>query len=200
MSNRKKVKIKVESATQLQLILKELGLAGNIEVVADLDDTKDNLKYLCTSKYISDWDFIEEKEADENSEPLILDSEEKQPKKEGEPEAITCIQGIHSAGTGEYWNELAAVIEAIWKTAQESPSLKYGTGFFCNAVMKNKEFVSFTSPEHALLTMLTHTYYMGTAEQSEVYLDLEQKLEHLWIHGEFGGKSLSEIAKTLYKT
>ncbi|MBP3732257.1 MAG: hypothetical protein J6I84_03340 [Bacilli bacterium] len=199
MSNRK-VKIKVARAEQLKLLLEEIGLMDSpAEIIMYIEDNKETMKTLCTSKYANDWDFIDE-EIEEQEETIKLPEPEPMPTAMPKPKKKGIIELVIPEFIEGDWNSIAWLIEAVWRLSHKSPSLMWGTGFFCETLEKELITVKGSSKgvEHSLLRMLSESYYSGTTTE-EMELDLTTKLEHLWVHGGFREKTLSDIANALYK-
>jgi hypothetical protein len=186
MSNRK-INITVKSSDSLKIIIEELGksIKGELKLTMTLEDTKETMSYICRSPYILDWDY------DSKSQESNIQDEAIKSELHNESLDLFEIVGIHEKN----WNELTWIIESIWKLAQRSPSLIFGTRFFIDAVSDiYKE--KLVTPEHVILAMIIEGYYKDFP-LNEIKEDINSKLRDNW--KSLNGITLSELATKLYK-
>jgi len=163
----RKIKIIPKHLFDLPAILEDLGV-NCIEI--NLEGTKEQVKYLCSSSLIEDWDFIEDK-----PKPSL-------------PEEDTEFSVDDYEG-------LAYFLEKTFKIYKESPSIGFRSTPFKT---KFEKLQSGTLVDHALITMILKTQYQEW-NWKDVEEDFFNRVEKSWKSKSINTCStLSEFIKHLY--
>ncbi len=168
MSTRK-VKIIPKHLFDLPVILEDLGI-NKIEI--SLEGTKEQVKYLCSSSLIEDWDFID----DNIVRPVLPEEDDTELLKDD-------------------YEGLAYFLEKTFKIYKESPSIGFRSTLFNNKFDKLQPGILV---DHALITMILKTQYQGW-NWKEVEEDFFNKVERSWKSKSIDTCStLPEFIKYLY--
>lgn len=185
-STTRKVKVTVRDKYSLQLLMEKLETEGEVEVILEMEDTKQNYSTLTHSPEILDWDFItagkprqdkEEKAIHEKVFNALLSKEE------------GILKGIEPGN----WNQVAWRIENVWRAALKSPAVLFQSDFFWKVIDQVSQYSP--TPEHAILVKLSEARWSDW-EWENVDQDLTEILNSEW--KELGKKSLVELSRTIY--
>lgn len=99
------------------LQIKDSELKFNIEL--DIEDTKDNYKYLSTSNLIQDWDFIEENSSEQKDDETTINDKESEKEDSDEVDLTTYLKDkLYTI------SDVFSFLLAIWKLKSKSPNFK----------------------------------------------------------------------------
>jgi hypothetical protein len=147
-----------------------------------LEENKQTFTVLTTNQYIYDWEFV-----DDNKPQL-------QPRK---------TVDINTTTTPELnitdFNELATLIEAMWKVGYKSPNILMNSNMAKELIKEKYNEVAgeIVTVDHALLKMILENFY-GNTDIIEATEDTKQKMESLWKNMR-DYTSLSSITAKLFK-
>jgi len=175
-STTRKVKVTVRDKYSLQLLMEKLETEGEVEVILEMEDTKQNYSTLTHSPEILDWDFITAEKPRQEDEKAI-----------GKVEGI--LKGIEPGD----WNKVAWRIENVWRAALKSPAVLFQSDFFWKVIDQVSQYSP--TPEHAILVKLSEARWSDW-EWENVDQDLTEILNSEW--KELGKKSLVELSRTIY--
>ncbi len=181
-----RVKIKVRNIPDL---LKSLD--GDLEQTftfdLDLELSKTTIQIL--NNYCEDWDFVDSSKEDKIEKKETVSIEDSGP------------ESYYSSRLKiKTYNDLATLLEAIFKLYKNSPNIKFESGLFYNTLEAeyNKVASEPISVEHSLIAMIIESYY-GITNMENAIEDTVEKLKGMWISKELSGHpGVTSLTKILY--
>lgn len=167
-------------------ILRNESNDDNITFTVYLEENKQTFTVLTTNPNIYDWEFV-----DDNKPQIQL-----QPRK-------TIDINTTTPTTPELnitdFNELATLIEAMWKVGYKSPNILMNSNMAKELIKEKYNEVAgeIVTVDHALLKMILENFY-GNTDIIEATEDTKQRMETLWKNMR-DYTSLSSITAKLFK-
>ena len=197
MQNRRKLKLYLLQSE----LLNNLGITGyedteekEIELIIDVQESKELYKSLSNSDVIKDWDFIEEEEDEEIipiTKPIALAQEDSEEEKLAR--SIQENLGIENIG------EIAKLLEAFLIVGYKSPALKFDEALFKNQIRQKYNEINVSSAEQVVCKMILETYYPHIS-CSEALIDVIIKLKEIWISDKVSNyPTLASLTYKLFK-
>jgi hypothetical protein len=197
MQNRRKLKLYLLQSE----LLNNLGITGyedteekEIELIIDVQESKELYKSLSNSDVIKDWDFIEEEE-DEEIIPIKkpIASQEDSSEEEKLARSIQENLGIENIG------EIAKLLEAFLIVGYKSPALKFDEALFKNQIRQKYNEINVSSAEQVVCKMILETYYLHIS-CLEALIDVIIKLKEIWISDKVSNyPTLASLTYKLFK-
>lgn len=211
------IKIKADSASK---ILTSLG-QSDITVSIDIPDNKDTYKTLSREEGIIDWDFVDlEKEEEEN---IALEKEDFEAIKIKDTNEATGISDAEVVEFAKLYKEfglvnnklisvivkdsqdLALLVESIWRVSKEKPGVMFGTNLFDRLVcsklseIRSQALNLHLNTERAMVKLLLEVYYGLPNSDIEVAFSdtLEKIKDHISLIKE--ADTLNKVANILYR-
>ena len=149
-----------------------------------LEENKQTFTVLTTNQYIYDWEFVD------NVTQVQL-----QPRKTVDINTTTTTPELNITD----FNELATLIEAMWKVGYKSPNILMNSNMAKELIKEKYNEVAgeIVTVDHALLKMILENFY-GNTDIIEATEDTKQKMESLWKNMR-DYTSLSSITAKLFK-
>ena len=191
------IKLKVNTTNLINVINQLIPSSSNVNInilrnesnddkitfTVYLEENKQTFTVLTTNQYIYDWEFVD------NVTQVQL-----QPRK---------TVDINTTTTSELnitdFNELATLIEAMWKVGYKSPNILMNSNMAKELIKEKYNEVAgeIVTVDHALLKMILENFY-GNTDIIEATEDTKQKMESLWKNMR-DYTSLSSITAKLFK-
>ena len=211
------IKIKADSASK---ILTSLG-QSDITVSIDIPDNKDTYKTLSREEGIIDWDFVDlEKEEEENIALEKEDFEAIKIKDTNEAAGISDAEVVEFAKLYKEFGlvnnklisvivkdsqDLALLVESIWRVSKEKPGVMFGTNLFDRLVcsklseIRSQALNLHLNTERAMVKLLLEVYYGLPNSDIEVAFSdtLEKIKDHISLIKE--ADTLNKVANILYR-
>jgi hypothetical protein len=212
------IKIKADSASK---ILTALG-QSDITVSMDIPDNKDTYKTLSREEGIIDWDFVDlEKEEEEKNITLKKDDFEAiKIKDTNEAAGISDAEVVEFAKLYKEFGlvnnklisvivkdsqDLALLVESIWRVSKEKPGVMFGTNLFDRLVcsklseIRSQALNLHLNTERAMVKLLLEVYYGLPNSDIEVAFSdtLEKIKDHISLIKE--ADTLNKVANILYR-
>lgn len=211
------IKIKADSASK---ILTSLG-QSDITVSIDIPDNKDTYKTLSREEGIIDWDFVDlEKEEEEN---ITLEKENFEAIKIKDTNEVAGISDAEVVEFAKLYKEfglvnnklisvivkdsqdLALLVESIWRVSKEKPGVMFGTNLFDRLVcsklseIRSQALNLHLNTERAMVKLLLEVYYGLPNSDIEVAFSdtLEKIKDHISLIKE--ADTLNKVANILYR-
>lgn len=165
-------------------ILRNESNENNITFTVYLEENKQTFTVLTTNQYIYDWEFVD------NVTQVQL-----QPRKTVDINTTTTTPELNITD----FNELATLIEAMWKVGYKSPNILMNSNMAKELIKEKYNEVAgeIVTVDHALLKMILENFY-GNTDIIEATEDTKQKMESLWKNMR-DYTSLSSITAKLFK-
>lgn len=211
------IKIKADSASK---ILTSLG-QSDITVSIDIPDNKDTYKTLSREEGIIDWDFVDlEKEEEEN---ITLEKEDFEAIKIKDTNEATGISDSEVVEFARLYKEyglvnnklisvivkdsqdLALLVESIWRVSKEKPGVMFGTNLFDRLVcsklseIRSQALNLHLNTERAMVKLLLEVYYgLPNSDIEVAFSDTLEKIKnHISLIKE--ADTLNKVANILYR-
>ena len=165
-------------------ILRNESNDNKITFTVYLEENKQTFTVLTTNQYIYDWEFVD------NVTQVQL-----QPRKTIDINTTTTTPELNITD----FNELATLIEAMWKVGYKSPNILMNSNMAKELIKEKYNEVAgeIVTVDHALLKMILENFY-GNTDIIEATEDTKQKMESLWKNMR-DYTSLSSITAKLFK-
>jgi hypothetical protein len=165
-------------------ILRNESNDNKITFTVYLEENKQTFTVLTTNQYIYDWEFVD------NVTQVQL-----QPRKTVDINTTTTTPELNITD----FNELATLIEAMWKVGYKSPNILMNSNMAKELIKEKYNEVAgeIVTVDHALLKMILENFY-GNTDIIEATEDTKQKMESLWKNMR-DYTSLSSITAKLFK-
>lgn len=165
-------------------ILRNESNDNKITFTVYLEENKQTFTVLTTNQYIYDWEFVD------NVTQVQL-----QPRKAVDINTTTTTPELNITD----FNELATLIEAMWKVGYKSPNILMNSNMAKELIKEKYNEVAgeIVTVDHALLKMILENFY-GNTDIIEATEDTKQKMESLWKNMR-DYTSLSSITAKLFK-
>lgn len=163
-------------------ILRNESNDDNVTFTVYLEENKQTFTVLTTNQYIYDWEFVEDNKP--------------QPRKTVDINTTTTTTPELNITD---FNELATLIEAMWKVGYKSPNILMNSNMAKELIKEKYNEVAgeIVTVDHALLKMILENFY-GNTDIIEATEDTKQKMESLWKNMR-DYTSLSSITAKLFK-
>lgn len=210
------IKIKADSASK---ILTSLG-QSDIMVSIDIPDNKDTYKTLSREDGIIDWDFVDLEKEEENITLEKEDFEAIKIKDTNEAAGISDAEVVEFAKLYKEFGlvnnklisvivkdsqDLALLVESIWRVSKEKPGVMFGTNLFDRLVcsklseIRSQALNLHLNTERAMVKLLLEVYYGLPNSDIEVAFSdtLEKIKDHISLIKE--ADTLNKVANILYR-
>ena len=210
------IKIKADSASK---ILTSLG-QSDIAVSIDIPDNKDTYKTLSREEGIIDWDFVDLEKEEENTALEKEDFEAIKIKDTNEAAGISDAEVVEFAKLYKEFGlvnnklisvivkdsqDLALLVESIWRVSKEKPGVMFGTNLFDRLVcsklseIRSQALNLHLNTERAMVKLLLEVYYGLPNSDIEVAFSdtLEKIKDHISLIKE--ADTLNKVANILYR-
>ncbi len=210
------IKIKADSASK---ILTSLG-QSDITVSIDIPDNKDTYKTLSREEGIIDWDFVDLEKEEEN---ITLEKENFEAIKIKDTNEAAGISDAEAVEFAKLYKEfglvnnklisvivkdsqdLALLVESIWRVSKEKPGVMFGTNLFDRLVcsklseIRSQALNLHLNTERAMVKLLLEVYYGLPNSDIEVAFSdtLEKIKDHISLIKE--AVTLNKVANILYR-
>ena len=210
------IKIKADSASK---ILTSLG-QSDITVSIDIPDNKDTYKTLSREEGIIDWDFVDLEKEEEN---ITLEKENFEAIKIKDTNEAAGISDAEVVEFAKLYKEfglvnnklisvivkdsqdLALLVESIWRVSKEKPGVMFGTNLFDRLVcsklseIRSQALNLHLNTERAMVKLLLEVYYGLPNSDIEVAFSdtLEKIKDHISLIKE--ADTLNKVANILYR-
>jgi hypothetical protein len=192
------IKLKVNTTNLINVINQLIPSSSNVNInilrnesdddkitfTVYLEENKQTFTVLTTNQYIYDWEFVD------NVTQVQL-----QPRKTVDINTTTTTPELNITD----FNELATLIEAMWKVGYKSPNILMNSNMAKELIKEKYNEVAgeIVTVDHALLKMILENFY-GNTDIIEATEDTKQKMESLWKNMR-DYTSLSSITAKLFK-
>lgn len=190
------IKLKVNTTNLINVINQLIPSSSNVNInilrnesnddkitfTVYLEENKQTFTVLTTNQYIYDWEFVD------NVTQI-------QPRKTVDINTTTTTPELNITD----FNELATLIEAMWKVGYKSPNILMNSNMAKELIKEKYNEVAgeIVTVDHALLKMILENFY-GNTDIIEATEDTKQKMESLWKNMR-DYTSLSSITAKLFK-
>lgn len=191
------IKLKVNTTNLINVINQLIPSSSNVNInilrnesdddkitfTVYLEENKQTFTVLTTNPNIYDWEFV-----DDNKPQL-------QPRKTVDINTTTTTPELNITD----FNELATLIEAMWKVGFKSPNILMNSNMAKELIKEKYNEVAgeIVTVDHALLKMILENFY-GNTDIIEATEDTKQRMETLWKNMR-DYTSLSSITAKLFK-
>lgn len=192
------IKLKVNTTNLINVINQLIPSSSNVNInilrnesnddkitfTVYLEENKQTFTVLTTNQYIYDWEFVD------NVTQVQL-----QPRKTVDINTTTTTPELNITD----FNELATLIEAMWKVGYKSPNILMNSNMAKELIKEKYNEVAgeIVTVDHALLKMILENFY-GNTDIIEATEDTKQRMESLWKNMR-DYTSLSSITAKLFK-